>query len=82
MREGVRDEYRGAACLEKNPFRVLRVARDVVFFTKDEGRIHANAKRQHLKPSNDDLHFFWKHIPEQNPIVHQMHIFIKVVVIS
>ena len=33
MKKGVRDEYRGAACFEKNLFRVLRVARDVVFFT-------------------------------------------------
>ena len=25
---------------------------------KDEGRMHANAKRQHLNPSNDGLEFF------------------------
>ena len=25
---------------------------------KDEGRIYANAKRQHLNPSNDALEFF------------------------
>ena len=25
---------------------------------KDEGQIHANAKRQHLNPSNDGLEFF------------------------
>ena len=25
---------------------------------EDEGRIHANAKRQHLNPSNDGLEFF------------------------
>ena len=49
---------------------------------KDEGRIYANAKRQHVTPSNDGLELFCKHIPEQNPIVHQMHIFIKFVVIS
>ena len=49
---------------------------------EDEGQIHANAKRQHLNPSNDGLDFLCKHIPEQNPIVHKMHIFIKFVVIS
>ena len=48
---------------------------------EDEGRINANAKRQHLNLSNDGLEFFWKHIPDQNPIVHQMHIFIKIAVI-
>ena len=49
---------------------------------EDEGRIQANAKRQHLGPSNDGLEIFSQHIPEQNPIVHQMHIFIKFVVMS
>ena len=49
---------------------------------KDCGRIHASAKRQHLNPSNDGLEFFEDNTPGQNPIVHQMHIFIKIVVIS
>ena len=46
------------------------------------GRIHASAKRQHLNPSNGGLEFFQDNTPEQNPIVHQMHIFIKFVVFS
>ena len=45
-------------------------------------RSHASVKRQHLNPSNDDLEFFYDNTPEQNPIVHQMHIFFKTVVIS
>ena len=44
--------------------------------------MQANTKRQHLNPSNDGLEFFRKHIPEQNLIVHQMHILIKFVVMS
>ena len=48
----------------------------------DEGRIHANAKRQHLNPSNDGLELFLRHTPGRNPTVHQMHIFMKFVVIS
>ena len=46
------------------------------------GRIHPNAKRQHLNPSNDGLEFFKDNTPERNPIVHQKHIFIKIIVIS
>ena len=46
------------------------------------GPIHANAKRQHQIPSNDGLEFFYDNTPEQNPIVHQKHIFIKIIVIS
>ena len=49
---------------------------------EDERRIHANEKQQHLNQSNDDLDVFWRHTPGQNPIVHQMHIFMKFVVIS
>ena len=49
---------------------------------KNEGRINANAKRQHLNPSNDGLECFGKHIPDQNPVVHQMHVFINFAVIS
>ena len=46
------------------------------------GRIHAKAKRRHQNPSNDGLEFFSDNTPEQNPIVHQEHIFIKIIVIS
>ena len=45
------------------------------------GRIHAKTKRRHQNPSNDGLEFFLNDTPEQNPIVHQKHILIKIIVI-
>ena len=49
---------------------------------EDEGRIHAKREAQHQNPLNDGLEFFERHTPDQNPVVHQMHSFIKIVVIS
>ena len=46
------------------------------------GQIHAKGERRHQNPSNDGLEFFEDNTPEHNPIVHQKHIFIKIIVIS
>ena len=50
-----------------------------------EAFTHTEAHNQrstiHSTPSKDGAEFFGKHIPVQNPIVHAMHIFQKILVI-